>query len=125
MQFRVNVASRKRDCSERSVLCNRVVLRERCVLRERSVLPERSVLRERNLSRECSVSRKKTLINSFFFFHFSPVPVENGRFLGDVSGMAEYVNGSVLFCRHSSCWKLNVIKNEWKKVNIGIYSRAR
>ena len=44
------------------------------------------------------------------------VPAESGRFLGDVSGMAEYVNGSVIFCRHSSCWNLNVARNSWKKV---------
>ena len=44
------------------------------------------------------------------------VPVESGRFLGDVSGMAEYVNGSVVFCRHSSCWRLDVARNSWQKV---------
>ena len=44
------------------------------------------------------------------------VPLERTRFLGAISGMAEYVNGSVIFCRHSSCWRLNVAKNEWKKV---------
>ncbi len=44
------------------------------------------------------------------------IPVESARFLGDISGMAEYVNGSVIFCRHSSCWNLNVIKNSWSKV---------
>ena len=49
--------------------------------------------------------------------HFSrDVPMERTRFLGAISGMAEYVNGSVIFCRHSSCWKLNVIKNQWKQV---------
>ena len=31
----------------------------------------------------------------------SNVPMESRRFLGDVSGMAEFVgNNSVLFCRH-------------------------
>ena len=30
--------------------------------------------------------------------------------------MAEYVNGSVIYCRHKSCWQLNVIYNKWKKV---------
>lgn len=44
------------------------------------------------------------------------IPVESGRFLGDVSGMAEYVNGSVIFCRHSSCWRLDVAANKWGKV---------
>jgi len=47
----------------------------------------------------------------------SDVPMESGRFLGDVSGMAEFVgNDSVIFCRHSSCWKLNVALNKWRKV---------
>ena len=36
--------------------------------------------------------------------------------MGAVSGMAEYVNGSVIYCRHKSCWQLNVIYNKWKKV---------
>ena len=45
------------------------------------------------------------------------VPAESGRFLGDVSGMAEYVNGSVVFCRHSACWRLDVAKNSWQKVS--------
>lgn len=44
------------------------------------------------------------------------VPAESGRFLGDVSGMAEYVNGSVVFCRHGACWGLDVAKNSWQKV---------
>ena len=48
----------------------------------------------------------------------SNVPRELGRFLGDVSGMAEYVTSreSVLFCRHSSCWMLRMGPNRWKRV---------
>ena len=45
------------------------------------------------------------------------VPTESGRFLGDISGMAEYLNGSVIFCRHKSCWRLDVARNSWSKVN--------
>jgi len=44
------------------------------------------------------------------------VPTESGRFLGDISGMAEYLNGSVIFCRHKSCWRLDVARNSWSKV---------
>jgi hypothetical protein len=44
------------------------------------------------------------------------VPSESGRFLGDISGMAEYLNGSVIFCRHKSCWRLDVARNSWSKV---------
>ena len=49
---------------------------------------------------------------------YSNVPRELGRFLGDVSGMAEYVTSreSVLFCRHSSCWMLRMGPNKWKRV---------
>ena len=45
------------------------------------------------------------------------VPTESGRFLGDISGMAEYLNGSVIFCRHKSCWRLDVARNSWSKVS--------
>ena len=53
------------------------------------------------------------------------VPTESGRFLGDISGMAEYLNGSVIFCRHKSCWRLDVARNSWSKVNelVGIIYR--
>jgi hypothetical protein len=44
------------------------------------------------------------------------VPEKSGRFLGDASGMAEFVNNSVLYCRHANCWKLHVAKNSWSKV---------
>ena len=47
------------------------------------------------------------------------VPTESGRFLGDISGMAEYLNGSVIFCRHKSCWRLDVARNSWSKVISG------
>ena len=47
------------------------------------------------------------MCNSYHFdqvndiFSFSDVPMESGRFLGDLSGMAEFVgNNSVIFCRH-------------------------
>ncbi|TRY80075.1 hypothetical protein TCAL_09323 [Tigriopus californicus] len=47
----------------------------------------------------------------------SEVPTDPGRFLGDISGMAEYINNTgVLFCRHSTCWMLTVGPNTWKKV---------
>ena len=51
------------------------------------------------------------------------VPTESGRFLGDISGMAEYLNGSVIFCRHKSCWRLDVARNSWSKVISGNYSQ--
>lgn len=55
----------------------------------------------------------------------SDVPLKSGRFLGDVSGMAEYVDGSVIYCRHSSCWKLDVARNKWSKVGGFLTERDR
>ena len=51
---------------------------------------------------------------------FSDVPEKSGRFLGDKSGMAEFVNDSVLYCRHANCWKLDVIRNKWSKVSASL-----
>ena len=51
---------------------------------------------------------------------FSDVPEKSGRFLGDKSGMAEFVNDSVLYCRHANCWKLDVIRNKWAKVSASL-----
>ena len=48
---------------------------------------------------------------------FSDVPKDPGRYLGAVSGMAEYIEDSaVLYCRHSSCWKLTLGPNKWRRV---------
>ena len=53
------------------------------------------------------------------------VPEENGRFLGAVSGMAEAVNNTVVFCRHASCWRLDVLRNRWHKVGGFTTQRVR
>merc|ERR550532_1346528 len=41
------------------------------------------------------------------------IPPALARFLGDVSGLAEFVDNKVMFCRHSSCWRLDLLTNTW------------
>lgn len=53
------------------------------------------------------------------------VPKKLSRYLGDLSGMAEYVDDSVMFCRDSSCWKLDIFKNKWTKVGGFLTERNR
>ena len=45
----------------------------------------------------------------------SDIPPAMARFLGDVSGLAEFVGEQIMFCRHSSCWRLNLRKNTWTR----------
>ena len=69
----------------------------------------------------CQSSWQEISLAKFKYMSISSnVPRELGRFLGDVSGMAEYVTSreSVLFCRHSSCWMLRMGPNKWKRVSI-------
>ena len=67
------------------------------------------------------------IANMYILSISSNVPRELGRFLGDVSGMAEYVTSreSVLFCRHSSCWMLRMGPNKWKRVRPQVKYRAK
>jgi len=43
----------------------------------------------------------------------SNLPPALSRFLGDVSGLAEFVDGQIVFCRHAACWRLNITENAW------------
>ena len=45
----------------------------------------------------------------------SDIPPALARFLGDVSGLAEFVSDQVMFCRHSACWRLNLRNNTWNR----------
>jgi hypothetical protein len=61
----------------------------------------------------------------------SDIPPPLARFLGDVSGLAEFVGDKVsqevldedteskyiqiMFCRHTSCWRLDLRKNVWER----------
>jgi len=46
----------------------------------------------------------------------APVPPALARFLGDVSGLAEFVDDKVIFCRHASCWALKLPQNTWNPI---------
>merc|ERR1712233_182910 len=35
----------------------------------------------------------------------SDIPPALARFLGDVSGLSEFVGDTVIFCRHATCWR--------------------
>ena len=64
-----------------------------------------------------NVSRLSFSWRSLFRF-FSPVPSDHRRYLGDLSGMAEYIDGdAVLFCRWSACWALQLGPNTWRRVS--------
>ena len=43
------------------------------------------------------------------------LPPALARFLGDVSGLAEFVDDKVMFCRHASCWRLDLRNNSWER----------
>ena len=43
------------------------------------------------------------------------IPPALARFLGDVSGLAEFVADKVMFCRHASCWRLDLANNTWAR----------
>lgn len=43
----------------------------------------------------------------------SDIPSTLARFLGDVSGLAEFVDDKVIFCRHTECWALDIVQNRW------------
>ena len=59
----------------------------------------------------------------------SDIPPALARFLGDVSGLAEFVGEKVgdvpryyliscvqvMFCRHAACWNLDLINNTWAR----------
>ena len=60
----------------------------------------------------------------------SDIPPALARFLGDVSGLAEFVSDKVssggmmrslsvgfqiMFCRHKSCWRLDLRRNVWER----------
>jgi len=45
----------------------------------------------------------------------SDIPPAMARFLGDVSGLAEFVGEQIMFCRHSSCWRLDLRSNTWTR----------
>ena len=60
----------------------------------------------------------------------SDIPPAMARFLGDVSGLAEFVGEQIMFCRHSSCWRLNFRTNTWSraaslKVRIVMFLQVR
>ncbi len=67
-----------------------------------------------------TIDNELTILDNFikitFLFSKSDVPMKSGRFLGDASGLAEFVNDSVIYCRHDNCWKLNILANQWDKV---------
>ena len=43
------------------------------------------------------------------------IPPALARFLGDVSGLAEFVDNKVMFCRHAACWSLDLRNNTWTR----------
>lgn len=45
----------------------------------------------------------------------SEVPPAMARFLGDTSGLAEFVDDKVMFCRHATCWRLDLRNNTWSR----------
>jgi len=45
----------------------------------------------------------------------SDIPPALARFLGDVSGLAEFVGDQIMFCRHTSCWRLDLKRNKWQR----------
>jgi len=54
----------------------------------------------------------------------SRLPGQISRYLGDVSGLAEYVDNGVLFCRHTECWRLDLHKNLWNRTASLKYERS-
>jgi len=47
----------------------------------------------------------------------SDIPPALARFLGDVSGLAEFVGDTVMFCRHATCWRLSLSNNTWTRAD--------
>lgn len=43
------------------------------------------------------------------------IPPALARFLGDTSGLAEFVDDKVMFCRHTACWRLDMRNNTWAR----------
>lgn len=46
----------------------------------------------------------------------APLPPDTARFLGDTSGLAEFVGDKVVFCRHTACWGLELPANRWRRL---------
>jgi len=55
----------------------------------------------------------------------SDVPSQQSRFLGDVSGLAEYSDLGVIFCRHTECSILNLKSNKWRQTDSLKYERSQ
>lgn len=55
----------------------------------------------------------------------SDVPSQQSRFLGDVSGLAEYSDLGVIFCRHTECSILDLTANKWRQTDSLMYERSQ
>lgn len=53
----------------------------------------------------------------------SDIPPALARFLGDVSGLAEFVGDKIMFCRHASCWRLDLRRNVWERAASLMFER--
>jgi hypothetical protein len=55
----------------------------------------------------------------------SDLPSQQSRFLGDVSGLAEYSDLGVIFCRHTECSILDLKANKWRQTDSLKYERSQ